>query len=101
MDHQAPLFKGFYRQEYWSGLPFPSPEDFPNPGIKPRAPTLQTDAFLSEPPGKPQLLRSWHLSSISIQKADPAAPLTMLTKDRDLWILGQKEIADRAFQWLQ
>ena len=101
MDHQAPLFKGFYRQEYWSGLPFPSLEDLPNPGIEPGAPTLQTDALLSEPPGKPQLLRSWHLSSISIQKADTDAPLTMLSKDRDLWILGLKEIEDRAFRWLQ
>ena len=38
--HQAPLFMGFSRQEYWSGLPFPSPGDLPNPGIKPGSPTL-------------------------------------------------------------
>ena len=43
---------GFSRQEYWSGLPFPSPGDLPNPGIKPRSPALQTDALPSEPPGK-------------------------------------------------
>ena len=36
---------GFSRQEYWSGLPFPSPEDLPNPGIKPRSPALQADAL--------------------------------------------------------
>ena len=41
------------RQEYWSGLPFPSPGDLPDPGIKARSPTLQADALLSEPPGKP------------------------------------------------
>ena len=41
----------FSRQEYWSGLPFPSPGDLPNPGIKPRSPTLQADALPSEPPG--------------------------------------------------
>ena len=41
-------------QEYWSGLPFPSPGDLPNPGIEPRSPTLQADALPSEPPGKPQ-----------------------------------------------
>ena len=41
------------RQEYWSGLPFPSPGDPPNPGIKPGSPALQADALLSEPPGKP------------------------------------------------
>ena len=44
---------GFSRQEYWSGLPFPSPGSLPNPGIEPRSPTLQTDALPSEPPGKP------------------------------------------------
>ena len=41
------------RQEYWSGLPFPSLGDLPNPGIKPRAPALQADTLPSEPPGKP------------------------------------------------
>ena len=50
--HQAPLSMGFSRQEYWSGLPFPSPEDLPNPGIKPQFPALQADALPSEPPGK-------------------------------------------------
>ena len=44
---------GFSRQEYWSGLPFPSRGDLPNPGIKPRSPELQTDALPSEPLGKP------------------------------------------------
>ena len=50
---QAPLFMGFSRQEYWSGLPCPPPGDLPNPGIKPRSPTLQADSLQSEPPGKP------------------------------------------------
>ena len=49
--HQAPLSMGFSRQEYWSGLPFPSPGDLPNPGIEPRSPALQADALTSEPPG--------------------------------------------------
>ena len=44
---------GFSRQGYWSGLPFPSPEDLPHPGVEPRSPTLQADTLLSEPPGKP------------------------------------------------
>ena len=48
--HQAPPFMGFSRQEYWSGLPFPSPEDLPNPGTEPRSPTLQAGALTSEPP---------------------------------------------------
>ena len=50
---QAPLSMGFSRQEYWSGLPFPSPGDLPNPGIEPGFPALQADALSSEPPGKP------------------------------------------------
>ena len=51
---QAPPSMGFSRQEYWSGLPFPSPGDLPNPGIKPRSPALQADTLTSEPPGKPR-----------------------------------------------
>ena len=51
--YQAPLSMGFSRQECWSGLPFPSPGDLPDPGIEPRSPTLQVDALPSEPPGKP------------------------------------------------
>ena len=50
--YQALLSMGFSRQEYWSGLPFPSPGDLPNPGIKPRSPTLQADTLTSVPPGK-------------------------------------------------
>ena len=46
---QAPLSMGFSRQEYWSGMPFPSPGDLPGPGIEPGSPALQTDAFPSEP----------------------------------------------------
>ena len=45
---------GFFRQEYWIGLLFPSPGDLPNPGIEPRSPALQADALPSEPPGKTQ-----------------------------------------------
>ena len=51
--HQAPPSMGFSRQEYWSGLPFPSPGDLPDPGIKPRSPALQADTLTSDPPGKP------------------------------------------------
>ena len=54
--HQAPLSMGFSRQEYWSGLPFPSAGDLPDPGIEPRSPTLQADALTSEPSGKPSLV---------------------------------------------
>ena len=60
-------------QEYWSGLPFPSPEDLPDPGIEPGSPTMQADALTSEPPGKPptfQLLQIipqiWIYKSLSV-----------------------------------
>ena len=43
---KAPLSMDFSRQEYWSGLPFPSPGDLPNPGIEPRSPALQADSFI-------------------------------------------------------
>ena len=50
--YQALPSMGFSRQEHWSGLPFPSPGDLPNPGIELGSPALQTDALPSEPPGK-------------------------------------------------
>ena len=59
--YQAPLS----RQEYWSGLPCPPPEDLPNPGIKPRLPALQADSLLSEPPGKPK--NTWKASLFLLQ----------------------------------
>ena len=52
--HQAPRFLGFSSHKYWSGLPFPSPGNLPDPGIEPGSPTLQADALPSEPPGKPR-----------------------------------------------
>ena len=52
---------GFLRQEYWSGLPFPSPGDLPDPEIEPGSPTLQADSLPSEPPGKPQICTIFHV----------------------------------------
>ena len=58
MDYRLPgsSIRGIFRQEYWSGLPFPSPGDLPNPGIEPGSPALQVDSLLSEPPGKPTVV---------------------------------------------
>ena len=50
--HQVPLAMGFSRQECWSGLPYPSPGDLPDPGIKPGYPVLQPDSLPLESPGK-------------------------------------------------
>ena len=57
----APPSMEFSRQEYWSGLPFPSPGDLPDPGIEPGSPALRADALPSEPPGKSGLnpINTW------------------------------------------
>ena len=56
--YQAAQSMEFSRQEYWSGLLFPSPGDLPNSGIEPGSPTLQADTLLSESPGKPNLIKA-------------------------------------------
>ena len=66
----GPLSMGFSRQEYWSGLPFSSPGNLPDPGIEPRSPTLQADALTSEPQGKPEIIKSV-LKNIHYLKAYP------------------------------
>ena len=68
--HQAPLFMGFSRQDYWSGLPFPPPGDLPSPGIKPESlvsPAFAGGFFTTAPPGNPNqnipgLKNLWHFS---------------------------------------
>ena len=50
---QAPLSMEFSRQEYWWGMPFPSPGDLPDPGIEPGSPVLQADSLPSVPPVNP------------------------------------------------
>ena len=67
---------GFSRQEYWSGLPFPSPGDLPNPGVEPRSPTLQADALTSAPPGKPLNIR---IQSLRKPPSDTGLQIQVLT----------------------
>ena len=62
--HQAPLSMGFSRQEYWIELPFPSPREIPNSGIKPWSPALQAGSSPSEPPGKPFASKALCYSSL-------------------------------------
>ena len=57
--HQAPLSMTFSRQGYWSGLPFSSPGDLPNPGIEPWSPALQADSLLTELHGKPRFVKDF------------------------------------------
>ena len=75
--YQAPSSMEFSRQEYWSGLPFPSPGDLPDPGIEPRSPALQTDALPSEPPGKP----SWIHKSYNFYISEKCSASVILLKN--------------------
>ena len=72
MAHQAPLSMGFSRQEHWSGFPIPSPGDLPNPGIKPRSPTLQADSLPPESPGKS---KNTGMGSLSLLQGYDSSPL--------------------------
>ena len=66
--YQASPSMEFSMQEYWSGLPFPSPGDIPHPGIKPSSPALEADTLTSEPPGKTRQRRIFYTDKWSIQK---------------------------------
>ena len=63
--YQAPLSVEFSRQEYWSGLPFPSPGDIPDPEMEPGSLALQADSLPSEPLGKPKMGQITMLETIS------------------------------------
>ena len=65
--HQALLSREFSREEYWNGLPFPSPGNLPNPGIKPTSPALAGRFFTTEPPGKPDRMVVSRKSSLYIE----------------------------------
>ena len=72
---------GFSRQEYWSGLLFPSPGDLPNPGFEPGSPTLQADALPSEPPGKEcSPVKSQNFKDMYSVKLGSTAAKTIKTK---------------------
>ena len=74
---------GFSRQEYWSGLPFPSPGNLPNPGVEPRSPALEADALTSEPPGKQD-----RYSSYILRKAVPFV----------IWVVNTRALLVLLFQ---
>ena len=83
--HQAPPSMGFSRQEYWSGVPFPPPGGLSDPAIEPGSPALQTDALLSEPPGKP-----WGLA-VNVYKRRNGDPLLILWHIRHMTDGEEKE----------
>ena len=71
--HQVPPSIGFSRQEYWSGLPFPSPGDLLDPGIKPRFPAFQSDSLPSGPPGNLEVVHAIysHASLVPLVEVKP------------------------------
>ena len=85
--HQAPPSMGFSKQEYWSGLPFPSPGDRPNLGIQPRSPTLLADALTSEPPGKPDTYGIKVNISTSLNCAIQDIKYSVCNHDPSVWQL--------------
>ena len=66
LAHQAPLSIGFPREEYWSVLPFPTPGDLPDSGIKPMSPALAGRFFTSEPSGKPLKSSYWFINAVNL-----------------------------------
>ena len=85
--HQAPLSMEFTRQECWSGLPFPSPGDFPDPGIEPRSPTLVGGLFTAELPGSFYIgikKRKLHQSKILIIAYDSLIENNKLLANREI-----------------
>ena len=88
MDCSLPalLSMGFPRQEYWSGLPCPSPGYLPDPAIKPGSPALQADSLPSEPPGKPAMSPGshliWHSFPASLR---PSRPLKFSSLSKCFW----------------
>ena len=106
---QAPLFLGFSRQEYWSGLPFPSPGDVPDWGIEPESPAWAGGFFTTEPPGKPKYFHTICtftccgigdelMSSDQLIVSNGAEILIFLEDDIDGWD-GSGEIAALEMVW--
>ena len=91
--YQAPLSMGFYRQEYCSGLPFPPPGDLPNPGIKPKPPTLQADCSLLSHWGSPKLpyILAIPLLDRSVKELTPV----LWPPDAKSWLIGKDSDAGR------
>ena len=89
---QAPLSMEFSRQEYWSGLSFPSPVDLPDPGIEPRSPTLWADYLPCEPPRKP---KNTGMGSLSLlQNISPCAQKLATTEGKKRFSCSIRKLYD-------
>ena len=97
--HQAPLFMGFPRQEYWSRLPCPPPGDLPHPGIKPKAPALAGGFFTNEPHEKPSFLstnRNFYKFEIILKRASSIMLYHLIFKS---WLSGHGNLCC-GYLWL-
>ena len=86
VTHQASLSMGFPRQESWSGLPFPTPGNLPNPGMEPRSPALAGGFSATEPPGKPKFTRGSMYVSINALSQITHPPLPPLRPMSTLYV---------------
>ena len=120
--YQAPLSMGFSRQEYWSGLLFPSPGNLPDPGIEPGSPALQADSLLTGPPGKTSLQKGCinlfysrvgrdKLSLLELNKGTlvysqaegqgpPSKPLSMIIVSKVMKSKSKKKFSTWSQNWL-
>ena len=95
LAYQDPQSMGFSRQEYWSGLPFPSPGDLPDPGFEPGSPALQADTLPSEPPGSPALSKRsscWKARKLWKHRESFQQPRAILTAAFH-WEAGQSTVS--------
>ena len=90
---QAPLSMGLSKKEYWSGLPFPPPGDFPDPGIELRSPALQVDSLPSEPQGKTMSIPSQQLWSDSGGQLTSQLNLELGVRAQPLWMRKENKSA--------
>ena len=82
----------FSRQEYWSGLPFPSPGDLPNAEIEPGSPAFQADALTSEPPGKPKSHKTFLSLSLEVMIIQQTTQFKQLSLNSVLRIIQQQRV---------
>ena len=94
--YQVPPSMGFSWQEYWSGLPFPSPEDLPNPGIEPGSLAFQVDTLTSEPAWPCPIVANIFLILIPISMLIPVFTLILISS----LILILLQTSNRALHWL-
>ena len=104
--YQAPPSMGLSRQECWSGLPFPSPGDLPDPGIEPRSPALQADALPSKPPGKPietkVYLKNWdYLVEQRLDYSTTSRPRKSGRKTLESRFMWSNKKTSQVAQWLR